>query len=71
MNGLSRGMPADRKEAVLLTADLAELGVREVVAAIRMYQAGGHHDMARWVSETYAVLCAVDGVFFREGAWTP
>ena len=69
MSGLSRGMPADRKEAVLVAADTAEYGIQEIIAAIRRYQFEENHDMARWVSETYAVLCAVD-CYFMESKWT-
>lgn len=67
MSGLSRGIPADRKEAVLFAADNADdmLLVRDGVTA---YREQGHHDMAEWTSNAYLFLCVVDFVF-QESRW--
>lgn len=67
VSGLSRGMPADRKEAVLFAADNAD-DIRVMFGAIRTYELEGHKDMAGWVASAYLLLCAVNWTF-HESRW--
>lgn len=59
--GMSRGVPADRKEASMVAADLYP-DVSAALEAIRQYENEGHRDMSAMLANAYTALMSADNV---------